>query len=128
MARWIIKCYGNERRNLFDEQYRDQDVTVRAEFRAVLNALRDQPMEGWCRPDFDRLSGQYSELGKLRFKVSNVQHRPLGFFGPQQNEFTLLIWATERDGKFNPAGIQDTALERIKRIGDGRAKVYEFDF
>jgi hypothetical protein len=74
------------------------------------------------------LSKQYRELGKLRFKAGNAQHRPLGFFGPGVSEFTLLIWATERDGKYHPPGVRDTALERMNRIKDGKAQVYEFDF
>jgi hypothetical protein len=128
MARWLIRCYGNERRNLFDEEYSRHDAKVRAEFRATLNGLRDQPRAGWSRPDFDMLSKQYRELGKLRFKAGNAQHRPLGFFGPGVSEFTLLIWATERDGKYHPPGVRYTALERMNRIKDGKAQVYEFDF
>jgi hypothetical protein len=129
MARWIIRCYGNDRRNLFDEQYRGQPPAVRAEFRATLNGLRDQPIDGWSRAaGFDRLSGAYRDLGKLLFKAANAQHRPLGFFGPGENEFTLLIWATERDQKFDPPGVRDTALQRMRAIQNGTAKTYEFDF
>jgi hypothetical protein len=109
MAGWEVRCFANTRGvDLFDRQYGDQDFDVRAEFRAVLNGLLAQEdITGWCRPNgFDRLSGKYRQLGKLRFKVWNVQHRPLGFFGPERRTFTLLIWATERDGKFHPANVR----------------------
>jgi hypothetical protein len=128
MARRTIRCYGNERRNLFYEEYSSQAAAVRAEFRATVNALRDQPRTGWCRPDFDMLSKQYRELGKLRFKAGNAQHRPLGFFGPGENDFTFLIWATERDGKFDPPGVRETALSRMQSIKEGSARAYEFDY
>jgi hypothetical protein len=128
MPRWGLKGYGNDRRRHFEEEYRTQTTVARAEFRATWNGLRDQVRQGWTRPaGFDMLSGKYSELGKLRFKASKAQHRPLGFFGPQPNEFTCLAWATERDGKFDPPRIRDTALERMQAIREGRAEAYEFD-
>jgi hypothetical protein len=129
MPRWAIMGYGNARRALFEEEYRAQTAIARAEFRATWNGLRDQVREAWTRPaGFDMLSGNYNKLGKLRFKASNAQHRPLGFFGPGSNEFTFVAWATERDGKFAPPGIRDTALDRMSAILEGRAEAYEFDF
>jgi hypothetical protein len=129
MPRWALRGYGNGRRPLFEEEYRAQTAAARAEFRATWNGLRDQDREAWTRPaGFDMLSGKYSKLGKLRFKASNAQHRPLGFFGPRPNEFTFVAWATERDGKFDPPGIRDTALERMDAVREGRAEAYEFDF
>jgi hypothetical protein len=109
MAEWSVRCFTNTRgADLFDRQYSDQVAAVRAEFRATLNGLLAQDdITGWCRPNgFDRLSGKYRDLGKLRFKVGNVQHRPLGFFGPEIRTLTLLIWATERDGKFDPPNVR----------------------
>src|ERR1700683_832539 len=123
MPKWALKGYGNNRRALFEEEYRAQTGKARAEFRATWNGLRDQEREAWTRPaGFDMLSGKYRELGKLRFKASNVQHRPLGFFGPGSNEFTFLAWATERDSRFDPPGIRETALSRVQAIRDGRAE------
>src|SRR5258708_285897 len=101
--RWTIGAYQRPNgRRVFVEEYASQSTAVKAEFRAVLNELRHQDgIDGWCRPNgFDRLSGEYRALGKLRFKVLNVQHRPLGFFGPFPDTFTLLAWATERDKKY----------------------------
>jgi hypothetical protein len=120
MPEWAVRCSANARgKDLFDQDYSDQAPEVRAEFHAVLNGLLAQAdITGWCRPrGFDRLSGKkYRALGELRFKVGNVQHRPLGFFGPEQRTFTLLIWATERDGNFAPPGVRDTALQRMNLV------------
>src|ERR1700674_2902136 len=101
MPIWAVRCFRTEGgRDLFDRDYgRQEDIT------------------GWCRPNgFDRLSGKYRALGKLRFKVASVQHRPLGFFGPERKTFTLLIWATERDGKFDPPDVRETALRRMAEV------------
>jgi len=129
MARWIIKSYlSSSGRGLFDEEYLSQDLKVRQEFRAVLNGLRDRPRNEWVRPaGFDQLSGKYKKLGKLRFKVGNVQHRPLGFF-PGGEVFVLLVWATERDSKFNPPNVRDTALSRMADVvlNGSRSRVSDF--
>jgi hypothetical protein len=126
---WVIQCFWNERRGIFEKEYRDQTPEARAEFRATLNLLRDSAtIEGWCRPAFDRLSGKYRQLGKLRFKANGAQHRPLGFFGPGTQAFTLLAWATERDGRYWPPGIRDSALDRMKRILEDPTRAHEFDF
>ena len=129
MPQWAIKCYCNAAgRDVFDKEFSDQTLAVRQEFRAVLNGLRDRPRNEWTRPaGFDQLGGKYKALGKLRFKVANVQHRPLGFF-PGGLVFVLLVWATERDGKFDPPDVRETALRRIKEVeNDGsRAHVNNF--
>ena len=131
MPIWGIRFFRNDRgRHQFLEEYDWQPAAVRAEFRATMNGLRDQPtIAGWSRPNgFDRLSGEYRELGKFRFKVKNVQYRPLGFFGPGQKEYTLLAWATERDGKFDPRGIRDTALRRRVMVLSDPRLADECDF
>jgi hypothetical protein len=127
---WVIRCFWNARGNVFEEEYRQQSPRARAEFRATLNGLRAQPtIEGWCRANgFDRLSGKYRKLGKLRFKVPGVQHRPLGFFGPGEKTFTLLVWATERDGKFDPPNVRDTALQRMNLVLGDPTRAHELDF
>jgi hypothetical protein len=131
MPTWAVRCVSTAGgRDLFDRDYSRQLVEVRAEFRAVLNGLLAQEdITGWCRPNgFDRLTGKYRELGKLRFKVANVQHRPLGFFGPERKNFTLLIWATERDGKFNPPNLRETALQRMAHVKQNRWRANECNF
>jgi hypothetical protein len=122
MASWAILCYHNERgRDLFCEAYAAQPAVTRAKFRATLNVLDQPGIEGWCRENgFDLLTGKkyrrYRGLGKLRFKTPDAAHRPLGFFGPGSRTFTLLIWATERDGDFSPPNVLATALSRMQAV------------
>ena len=131
MAYWTIRAYGNASgRDVFCREYRSQLTDTRAEFRAKVNLLKSQPtIEGWSRINgFDRLSKQYRELGKLRFKADNAQHRPLGFFGPHKRTFTLLVWATERDGKYYPPGVRGTALDRMAAVIANPELAYDADF
>jgi hypothetical protein len=135
VAYWTIRSFRDDRgRDAFDEAYRQQSATVRAEFRAVLNGLKAQrEITGWARENgFDLISGKkwrkYRGLGKLRFKVDRVQHRPLGFFGPSRHEFTLLAWATEREGEFNPRGVLDLALRRMNQVIKQPERANECDF
>lgn len=129
MPRWTIMGYGNDRRRNFEEQYRNQPTVVRAEFRAIVNGLRDQPREAWTRPaGYDQLPGRFRELGKLLIKVPNVQHRPLGFVWPAKMVFVFLIWTTERDRKFDPPNARETALKRRIQILKGGAMAHEFDY
>jgi len=131
MPAWAVRCFRTTGgRDLFDRDYSRQAPEVRAEFRATLNGLLAQEdITGWCRPNgFDRLSGKYRELGKLRFKIASVQHRPLGFFGPGRRTFTLLIWATERDGKFDPPNVRETALRRMAEVKQNPSRADECNF
>ena len=135
MPYWTIRSFRDDRgRDPFDEAYRGQSATVRAEFRAVLNGLKAQrEITGWSRENgFDLLAGKrwkkYHGLGKLRFKADRVQHRPLGFFGPSRFGFTLLVWATERDGAFHPRGVLDLALRRMKQVLENPGRAHECDF
>jgi hypothetical protein len=122
MAVWVVLCFHNERgRDLFCQAYADQPTRARAKFRAILDVLRHQPVEGWSRENgFDLLTGKkyrrYHGLGKLRINTPDAAHRPLGFFGPRPRSFTLLVWATERDGEFDPPNVLETALLRMQRV------------
>jgi hypothetical protein len=134
MAVWEIRCYRNERgRDLFCEAYREQTARARARFRTLINGLLHQvTIEGWSRANgFDMLTGKkyrrYHGLGKVRVRVG-VEHRPLGFFGPSAATFTLLMWATERDGEFDPPTALETALHRMRAVQANPGLAHECDF
>lgn len=60
-------------------------------------------MHGWVRPYYATLP---NGIGEIRFEYKNVQYRPLGFWGPNRNEFTFLFFALEISDRFEP----ETAL------------------
>ena len=54
-----------------------------------------------------------------------MQYRPLGCYGPDRNEFTLLIGAKEIGSKFEPKDAPNKAMERQRLIfQDGRFTKY----
>ncbi len=125
----MIRSYWNHRRPIFGTEYDGQAAKARAMFRATVNVLRDrETIEGWCRPDFDRLGGPFRDLGKLRFKADGTQHRPLGFFGPGLREFTFLVWATERDSEWRPPEVRETAMDRMRWVLADPTRAHELDF
>lgn len=129
MIRWKINCYlSSSGRDVIDDWFRDQGPKVQAEFLARLHYLKQQPITGWTRPHFARLTGDCAGLGEIRFKADRVQHRLLGFFGPAQAEFSIVICAQEKDGKFEPRDACKTGLHRKGDILRDGAHAHECDF
>lgn len=42
------------------------------------------------------------DIYELKIKAGGHQYRPLGFYGPQRREFTILMGAVEKGGKLRP--------------------------
>lgn len=65
------------------------------------------------RPYAGKLTGgDCGGLIELRIRTSNAAYRPLGYYGPQRGEISLLIGASERGGAFVPADACRTAQQR----------------
>lgn len=98
---------GNDVVSSWYDDYQNLPV-VRARLDVLMIHLREQARDGWVRPYFDTLR---DGVGEVRFKANNVNHRPLGFFGPDRNEFTFLYFATKTN-RFSPANAIDIAADR----------------
>jgi hypothetical protein len=70
----------------------------------------------WGRPYTAKLKG-YSDLYEIIVFSGRIQYRPIGCYGPNQKEFTILIGAIEKGDKFEPRNAPDTAYARSKLIG-----------
>lgn len=98
---------------------------LRIEFNDILRGLRFVRAESWSRPQFAWLHGDHcKEIGELIVDLPNVPYRPLGCFGPEPDQFTILIGARKdrkRRGKvqWDPENAIQTAIQR-KAILDGR--------
>jgi hypothetical protein len=53
-----------------------------------------------------------AEIYELRIVSSGVQYRPLGYFGPQRREFTILLGAVEKGGELEPRAFCIIATRR----------------
>ncbi len=112
--------------NLIEEWYADQGAEVQAVFDATLNNLAG--LRSWHdRSDFSMLHGRHAGLGEIRFKVANVQYRPVGFFGQERNTFVLLICASKKQRIYKPPDAFDLAVTRKKLLDQNAARFEERD-
>ena len=68
----------------------------------------------------------YDGIHELRVVASGVQYRPLGFFGPGEREFTLLIGAVEK-GRLSTR-VCETAVRRRQEVVADRSRAHEHQF
>lgn len=105
---------------MFDDWYNRQTDAVQGAVDVALEYLSQRPRDEWRRPEFDLLSGKMKGIGEIRLKVDK-QYRILGFFGPRQSEFTLLIGSSKKGKNYDPHETLETALYRMSEvIADGR--------
>jgi hypothetical protein len=125
---WNIKGFtvsaGNQK-TIVSEWYDSQTEDVQAAFLVRMEFLIQRPR--WDRPFVGQLRRDCAGLFEIIFKVANVQHRPIGYFSGQR-EFTFLAFATERDGKFDPKNICDTAFKRKALIEANKERAREIRF
>jgi hypothetical protein len=69
----------------------------------------------------------WPELVELRVGHAGVQYRPIGFYGPERREFTLVLGTIEK-GRI-PARVLETAdANRKLIIATGRSRICEHRF
>jgi len=85
-----------------------------------------QAYEGSWPPLYVSALKGYKDIFELRIGFSGVQYRPLGFFGPGEREFTLLIGAIEK-GKLSRRDCE-TAVDRMRSVRSDRSRVHEHEF
>lgn len=103
MPGWRYKSYCTSAgRNEVRDWYQSLTPALRAAVMARLLYLRQMPRQSWQRPYFALLRGDGAGLGEVRLKLNNVQHRLIGYFGPDQGDFSILLVALEKGGKFIP--------------------------
>lgn len=114
---WTVKYYVvSNGGSPFKDWYDGLGEEVRAVFDARLDHLKQQPRNGWSMPHFRLLHGPCAGLGEIRFNARRVQYRPLGFFGPGPNEFTLLVGAIEKGGEIRPTSACAAALKYVSGL------------
>ena len=69
----------------------------------------------------------YPELVELRIVHAGVQYRPIGFYGPERREFTLVLGTVEKGSI--PQRILETANANRKLVlATGRSRICEHRF
>jgi hypothetical protein len=121
MTYWKFKEFVSESRGEFESWL--NDLPIRDQLKIEVFIKRLLTIENWPPKLVFPLKG-YKKIYELRIKGPHVQYRPLGCYGPDRNEFTLLVGAKEEESKFEPKDAPDKAMERQKLIQDGRFTKY----
>jgi hypothetical protein len=108
--------------------YDAQSPKVQAAFDQRIRTLAQMRLQEWRDPYTKKLKGDGSGLIEIRFFADNVQHRPLGFFGPGRGEFTILICAIEQGDDFVPHDAIAIAQRRKREVlQDARSRIFSVD-
>ncbi len=100
-------------------------VKARAKLDTLIRHLEATPKQQWHPGQFKPLRG-YRGIFEVRACYKNVEYRPLGCFGPELKQFTLLVGAIEKDSKFIPLSAPKTAIDRCKAIHNRENLVDEY--
>jgi hypothetical protein len=87
----------------------------------VLRGARNWP------PQYVSALVDWDDIYEIRVVANGVQYRPLGCYGPERREFTLLIGAVEKGGKL-PRAALEAAVQRRKIILSDRGRTDEHRF
>jgi hypothetical protein len=120
---WSFLNFVNEHgRNAIADWIAAQPSGTRQRLKSRLNTvlMNLEIREALDRPLVGQLHGGCKGLYELVLYVDKIAFRPIGCFGPEANEFTLLVGAEERGGKLVPSTICDTAQTRRKLISQRR--------
>ena len=119
-----IHCYCQPNgRSDVQAEYDAGSSDLKANLDVALEFLRVRNRRDWTRPKAAKLSkgGGYRDYFEIRFMANHVQQRPIGYFGPGHDVFTILLWATEKGGKLRPSDWHAIADRRRTEITNGSA-------
>ena len=113
---WTFKVYVSQNgRKDVQSAINDLDQAIKISFKTRVRYLANTKKIDWHEPDAKKLKG-VQDIYEIRFKANQVQFRPLGFFGPGEQEFTILIWASKKGDVWSPAEAISTAETRRGNI------------
>lgn len=122
---WKFFCYDTgDQVSLWQAWYSGADGNgadgrARASHDVALEYLEQREHHEWAKtPYFKPLRGGVFEV-KIR---GPVQHRLLGYFGPNEKEFTFVIACTHKQQRYDPNDAIETAIKRKQQIGKGEKK------
>lgn len=135
MSTWRFRDFVNDRgenviRSWLDSLPKAAKAKAKAEINALILVLKEKDVDSFTRADkVGLLRGPCSGLIELIIEVNGVQYRPIGWYGPDRKEITLLAGAKEKDNQLIPSSTCDTALERQSLVqADKRRYSCDHDF
>ena len=120
-----IKSYiSSSGKNEVKEFYDSGTDELKAELEVALDYLKVRNRQDWRRPHAHKMSKctEFRDFFEIRFKANKTQQRPIGYFGPGETDFTILVWAIEKGNKLKPETWCEKANRRRKEIVNDKAK------
>jgi hypothetical protein len=118
MSDWIIKSFRTLRgEDVIKSWIKGLPKPAQAEIKTGLRYLLTQ--QKWDFPHVKKLHGS-KYIFEIRITSNKVRYRPLGFYGPKQNDFTLLVGAIEKGSQFEPKEALAIAEKRREAILKGK--------
>src|SRR5258708_2409251 len=122
MAMWTFYDFMEERGVNPIRRWLD-GIPVKAAAKINTRILYMMAMPIWPEQYVSSLKG-WPELVELRLIHSGVQYRPLGFYGPERREFTIVLGSVEKGSL--PTRVLETAdANRKLIIATGRSRICE---
>jgi hypothetical protein len=89
--------------------------------------LRNVALRDTLYPYFKKVQG-YDDLLELRVEINKIQYRPLGGYGPNAGEFTLVLGAIEHNDHLRPSNAFATAAGYVASVKAKTCKVCDHDY
>ncbi len=126
MHQWLFFDYIDERgTNPIETWLMDKRaVPVKARVKIQRILLQLAGTELWTRPLASNLD-DYAGIVEIRIRWMNTQYRLLGFRGPEQRQFSLLVPAIEQDDEFVPLAAPSVATTRMNIVLADRRRIIE---
>lgn len=102
------------------EKKRWQNLWVR--YFTMMRHLAAQPIGGWSENYFHKFKG-YEGLGRIGFDYKGIAYRHVGFYGPGQDEFTILCTAEEHSDVYLPKGCIEDSFGPMNLVKQNRLRV-----
>lgn len=128
---WNILCYVSQSgKNEIQDTYKKGNAELKASLEVAFEFLKAQDKSSWIRPKAAKMSKckMFRDFYEVRFFANNTQQRPIGFFGPGRNDFTILLWATEKGGSLIPDGWCKQANDRMNQIKNAKASTAKLTY
>lgn len=127
---WDLLCYHDQNGQCdICDWYNALPSNDKGRWDNVFKYLKAAPRDKWVRPQVGVLHGPTcNDLYEARFKFGRVQHRPIFFFGPNQNQVTFLIYAKEVGGKLIPRNACQSASSVMANIKNNPSRIHKCPF
>lgn len=114
-------------RGVFTERYEKLGEKGQAACDVRMMYLRDQPPQMWVDPHAKKLDWKIDDnckgIYEIRFKAHDLQQRPMGYFGPNSGEFTIVIWVTHKGKQYSTSNFCEVARTRWDAVRGGTATI-----